>query len=230
MRSPSRCTSLTVGCRPQTNVHLQHCYLFVSHQCFSHLWAFATQCKRWTTGTLPTSCWVRGQGEVVLVSDPKFHYVYFLKVESGVRSYQKRLWKHKTILSLLPFFISPVVAIWYSAETVCVPLWFLYSFLAVKVYRESEKKPKTQQLLVKCQSRMIQAVVVHQRFLFSCTEMVYCSKSSRNIKYRWCFKINNISRYIKEGKKWSKKGKKVRKVVYSLRTFSTTLKHVWNAF
>lgn len=35
-----------------------------------------------TTETLPASQRVRGQGEVVLASDPEFHRVYFLKVES----------------------------------------------------------------------------------------------------------------------------------------------------
>lgn len=78
-----------------------------------------------TTGTLPASQWVRGQGEVGLASDPKFHRVYFLKVESEEeeRVSQWRLWKRETILSLLrpsPFFffifISPVV--WFLTEDV----------------------------------------------------------------------------------------------------------------
>lgn len=60
-----------------------------------------------TIGTLPASQWVRGQGEVVLASDPKFHRVYFLKVESEEEECvsQWRLWKCETIPHSPFFFI-----------------------------------------------------------------------------------------------------------------------------
>lgn len=88
-RPPSRRTGLTVVCwdftfGPQTNVHLLTLLpVSVSYQCLGHSRASAAHLQDWITGTLPTSRWVRGQGEVVLVSDPRFHHVYFLKVESG---------------------------------------------------------------------------------------------------------------------------------------------------
>ena len=126
-----------------------------------------THLRCWITGTLPTSRWVRGQGEVVLVSDPKFHHVYFLKVESGLRACQKRLWKRKTILSLLPFLSLLWTFCCYWRQKLCRNVacvrasfskrgWNSTLFAAVKVHRGKE----TQRIHVKCQSRMIRAVTV----------------------------------------------------------------------
>lgn len=101
-------THLVVGCWHFTGGHCTNVHVRrpapVSHQRLSCSSTSAAHLQGWITGTLPSSCWVRGQGEVVLVSDPRFHHVYFFKVESRVHSCQGRLWKRKTILSLLPFF------------------------------------------------------------------------------------------------------------------------------
>lgn len=106
-----------------------------------------------TTGTLPASQWVRGQGEVVLASDPKFHRVYFLKVESEEEEWvsQWRLWKCETIphspFFLFFIFISPAVHF----------LPKMTPTLSVAVRILEKKVGVNLQIHVECQSDMITA-------------------------------------------------------------------------
>lgn len=81
---------------------------------------------------------------------------------------------------------------------------------------KKENKPS----ILKCQRMMVQAVIFHQRFPFSWTELFYCSKNKNVLKKSTDGALKKKSRYIKDGKKFSNKGKKVRKVVCSLKMFS----------
>lgn len=82
---------------------------------------------RTVPGTLPAS----GPGHISEGKSPsflmpRFHSVYFLNEKSRERSFQRRLWKSKTILSLLPFFfycISCGLTLKDQQKIVCLCLW-----------------------------------------------------------------------------------------------------------
>lgn len=135
-----------------------------SFQCLSY-WDASLVLNNRNTSHFPLGQRSRGSCTCVWSQIPS---CLFSQSGIGAARCQKRLWKRKTILSLLPFLSLLWTFLLLKTKTqqkLCVCACLLFKerleliftlFAAVKVHRGKE----TQQLHVKCQSRMIQAVTV----------------------------------------------------------------------